>query len=208
MSQHIIVAIDGPAGAGKSTIARRIAERLGCLYIDTGAMYRAVGLAALHAGVSFDDAAALARLAETVDLPLPPGVLEAIRSPEVSDASSKVAAVPEVREVLVRKQQSYGARESVVMEGRDIGSVVFPNATVKVYLDADPQERVRRRAAESHADEAVIARAIAERDQRDSNRGKSPLKLAPGAVLLDSTNLTIDQVEQRILELIPEELVS
>jgi cytidylate kinase len=209
----MIVAIDGPAGAGKSTIARRLAERLGYLYIDTGAMYRAVAVAALRAGVPLEDAASLALLAESVDLPLSEEVREAIRRPEVGQAASKVSAHPQVRAALVRKQQAYGARQPVVMEGRDIGSVVFPNAAVKVFLDAEPEERVRRRVEDLRAqgqpaDPGEVAQALAERDQRDSTRAAAPLRLAPGARRVDTTNLTIEQVEERILAMIREALTS
>jgi len=212
VSSHVIVAIDGPAGAGKSTIARRLAERYGYLYIDTGAMYRAVALAALRAHVALDDAPALARLAETIELPLTAEVQEAIRRPEVSEAASKVSVHPEVRAALVRKQQGYGARQSVVMEGRDIGSVVFPNASVKVYLDADFPTRVERRQLElqekgMRADAEEIARGIEVRDQRDATRETSPLVVAPGAVCIDTSGLTIEQVEERIVDLMKEVLV-
>lgn len=212
MPENIIVAIDGPAGAGKSTIAKRIAARRGCLYLDTGAMYRAVGLAALRAGVAMDDHASLARLAAQVELPLSQDILDHIRTPEISEAASVVSTVTPVRAALVRLQQAYGARASVVMEGRDIGSVVFPNATLKVFLDADARVRAQRRVDELRekgqpADFDATLQAIQQRDHRDSTRADSPLTLAPGAVRVDTSGLTIDQVEAEILRLLDEKIL-
>ncbi len=216
MDKIIIVAIDGPAGAGKSTIARSVAERLGFLYIDTGAMYRAIALWALRTGTSLDDMHRLEALAVSADLKLVgPGkielngedVSEAIRANEVSQAASKVAQMPGVRRALVEKQQHYGETTSVVMEGRDIGTVVFPEAQVKFYLDANPRIRADRRAAElaERGEDWVIedlVREIEERDRRDSARAHSPLRQAEDAVYLDTSDLSPAEVEEAILRVV------
>jgi cytidylate kinase len=212
LSKRITVAIDGPAGAGKSTIARRIADKLGYLYIDTGAMYRAVGLWALRANVALSDMHRLEQLANeaVIEFSSESGsvllngedVSEAIRAPEIADAASKVSLVPAVRRAMVAKQRAIGERASVVMEGRDIGSVVFPNATVKIFLDAHPEVRVERRAGESMMPPEVIARQISERDQRDRTRPESPLVQAPDAVYVDTTGLSVDDVEAALLKII------
>jgi len=213
----MIVAIDGPAGAGKSTLARRVAAKLGAVYIDTGAMYRAVALAALRSGIPLDDAERLEALAGQADIGFEPGgsrvlldgedVSEAIRKPEISPASSRVSAIPGVRRALVSKQREMAASGSVVMEGRDIGTVVFPGAEVKIFLDANPEVRAARRVRELEEKgpappAAEIAREIRERDRRDSTRADSPLTRAPDAVLLDTTALSLDEVERVILEII------
>ena len=211
--KRVIVAIDGPAGAGKSTIARRIAEKTGFVYIDTGAMYRAVALWALRADVDLTDMHKLEELAKAARLVFLDGgagmelngenVSADIRTPEVAAAASKVAAVTAVRRALVEKQREIAANASVVMEGRDIGTVVFPEAAVKVYLDADQDVRARRRAHDLiEADTAKIAREIADRDKRDASRPDSPMMQAPDAVYLDSSGLNLDQVEEAILKLI------
>jgi cytidylate kinase len=210
LSKRITVAIDGPAGAGKSTLARRIADKLGYLYIDTGAMYRAVALWALRANVALSDMHRLEQLANEARIELESGVVllngedvtQAIRAPEISDAASQVSRVPAVRRALVAKQREIGERASVVMEGRDIGSVVFPNATVKIFLDAQPEVRVERRAGETALPAEIVAQQISERDQRDRTRPESPLVQAPDAVYVDTTGLSVDDVESALLKII------
>jgi cytidylate kinase len=210
LSKRITVAIDGPAGAGKSTLARRIADKLGYLYIDTGAMYRAVALWALRANVALSDMHRLEQLANEARIELESGVVllngedvtEAIRAPEISDAASQVSRVPAVRRALVAKQREIGERASVVMEGRDIGSVVFPNATVKIFLDAQPEVRVERRAGETALPAEIVAQQISESDQRDRTRPESPLVQAPDAVYVDTTGLSVDDVESALLKII------
>lgn len=216
MDKIIIVAIDGPAGAGKSTIARSVAERLGFLYIDTGAMYRAIALWALRTGTALEDMHRLEVLAVTSVLELiGPGrillngedVSDAIREPAVSEAASKVAIVAGVRHALVEKQQALGERTSVVMEGRDIGTVVFPDAQVKFYLDANPRIRADRRAMELNErghDFSLedLEREIEERDRRDRARAHSPLRQAEDAVYLDTSTLSPVEVEDEILRVV------
>ncbi len=202
-----MVAVDGPAGAGKSSACRALARRLGFTYVDTGAMYRAVGVLAAERGVDPDDAAALARLVARLDFALAGERLlvagrdlsAAIRRPDAGDLASRVSTQPVVRQRLVALQRALGAAGGVVMEGRDIGTVVFPDASVKLYLDAKPAARAARRAAELRArgetvDEAALARELAERDRRDAGRAHSPLRPAPDAVVLDTTLLTLEQV--------------
>ena len=213
--RRVVVAIDGPAGAGKSTIAQRLAARLGFTYIDTGAMYRAVALWGLRQNVDPGDMHRLEQLALAAEIELAPGrirlngedVTDAIRSPEVSSGASKVAVIPGVRRAMVAKQRSIGERVSIVMEGRDIGTVVFPAADVKIYLDAQVQERVHRRLLEMRAkgeevNESALTEQMKERDRRDSTRADAPLSQAPDAIYLDSTAMSIDQVEEAILKIV------
>jgi cytidylate kinase len=206
----IIVAIDGPAGAGKSTIAQHLARHFGLLNLESGAMYRAFGLKALRAGLPLDQTAALEHLAAETTIRLEPGsnenrvlldeedVTGLIRNPEVSDAASRVSVFPAIRSWMVRLQQQLGAQGGVVMEGRDIGTVVFPHAEVKIFLDAAPEVRGMRRFDQMAPRPAAVQpeeviRDLRARDERDRNRADSPLKPAADSVLLDSTSLTLDQ---------------
>ena len=207
-----VIAIDGPAGAGKSTIARAVAEKLGFLYIDTGAMYRAIALWASRTGTAASDAQKLEQLAISADIELLPqrrvrlngeDVTDAIRTPEISALASQVAAIGTVRAAMVAKQRGLAENANVVMEGRDIGSVVFPDARVKIFLDADPSERVRRRAVDlPDENPEALATQLAERDRRDRNRAESPLLQAPDATYLDSTGMTVEEVEDAILTIV------
>jgi 3-phosphoshikimate 1-carboxyvinyltransferase len=207
----IVVAIDGPAGAGKSTVSRRLAQALGYRYIDTGAMYRVIGVLAAERGIDLTDSARLAALCDETQIEFIEGeggvrtladgcdMSAAIRTPAAAQQASKVSAVPVVRERLVARQRVMGRAGGVVMEGRDIGTVVFPQAPVKVFLEASAHERARRRAAELHdqataADIERIAADIAERDSRDRGRAHSPLRPAGDAVVVDTTDKTIDDV--------------
>ncbi|MDR3775030.1 MAG: (d)CMP kinase [Terracidiphilus sp.] len=210
--RKVIVAIDGPSGAGKSTIARHLARHFGLLNLETGAMYRAFALKALHAGLSLDDSAALADLAAETTIRLEPAEREnrvllddedvtgLLRNQTVTDAASRVSVFPAIRAWMVRLQQQLGEAGGVVMEGRDIGTVVFPQAQVKIFLDAAPEVRGLRRYDQigqtgptpATPPEEVI-RDLRARDERDRNRADSPLKPAPDAVLLDSTNMTLEE---------------
>src|SRR3954454_13693190 len=189
----MVVAIDGPAGAGKSTVARALAEALGFTYLDSGAMYRAVALQSQRSGNS---AAQEARALDTTLLSSPD-----IRTAEVSDGASKVATDPAVRAALVERQRELMAEGDWVAEGRDIGTVVAPDAAVKVFLTADPAERARRRAAELGGDEQVVLRGQVLRDERDRTREASPLVAAPDAVPVDTTGLSFDEVVEQIVML-------
>jgi CMP/dCMP kinase len=214
--KRIIVAIDGPAGAGKSTLAKRVADKLGFVYINSGAMYRAIALWALRLHVALSDVHRLEQLATAARITFAPGgqvflndedVTEAIREPRISEAASQVSAVPAVRRALLTLQRSMADESSVVMEGRDIGSVVFPQAHVKIFLDAEPAERAKRRALElekrgRNMDVVAVADQLQVRDERDRQRTEAPLVQAADAELVDTTNLSLDQVEQRILRIV------
>lgn len=200
-----VVAIDGPAGAGKSTVARQTAQALGFTYLDSGAMYRSVALAALRRGA--EPAAVAPGLEIEIGQRVRVGgedVTDAIRTPEVSEAASQAAADPVVREAMVAQQRRLLTQGNWVAEGRDIGTVVAPDADVKVFLTADPRERARRRAAELGGDPETILAEQTIRDERDQAREHSPLRPAQGAVILDSTGLSVDEVVGRIVELVRE----
>jgi cytidylate kinase len=199
----VIVAIDGPAGAGKSTVARAAADALGFTYLDSGAMYRAVALGALERGRPPEEVARSANIEIGPVVRLDGrDVSEAIRAPSVSEAASRVAADPDVRAALVERQRELMGAGDWVAEGRDIGTVVAPDAAIKVFLTASPEERARRRAEELGADvEAVLADQTL-RDERDRTRAHSPLRPAPGAVELDTTGLSVGQVVERIASLV------
>ena len=217
MSKRLIIAIDGPAGAGKSTLARRVALRLGAVYIDTGAMYRAVALWAMRSGIPLDDSHRLEALAKNASIEFIAGddrlllngedVTEAIRTLEVASAASEVAAVAGVRRQMVEMQREIAANSSVVMEGRDIGTVVFPDADVKIFLDATSEIRAQRRAEELGEkkipfDLDRLRQQIEERDARDRNRTASPLLQAQDATYLDSSKLSPLEVEEEILRIV------
>jgi CMP/dCMP kinase len=199
----MVVAIDGPSGAGKSTVARAVAARLGFTYLDSGAMYRSVALASMERGVSPASIASQLRI-EIGDAVLVDGVdvTGAIRAPEVSERASRAAADPDVRKALVVQQRRLLSGGDWVAEGRDIGTVVVPDAAVKVFLTASPEERARRRATELGVPARTVLAEQTIRDERDTAREHSPLRPADGAVLLDTTGLTLDQVVERVVELV------
>jgi cytidylate kinase len=197
-----VVAIDGPAGAGKSTVARAVAERLGFTYLDSGAMYRAVALTAIERAREPAEVAGSLRLELTGGVRVDgQDVTQAIRRPEISEAASRAAAEPLVRRAMVAEQRRLLSSGDWVAEGRDIGTVVAPDADVKVFLTADPQERARRRAGELGVDPATVLAEQTIRDARDTGREHSPLAAAPDAVVLDTTGLSFDEVVARVVEL-------
>ena len=225
MTRPLIIAIDGPSGAGKSTLGRMLARELGLLYIDTGAMYRAVALAVNEAGISTADAAAVTTVAARADINLAgdPGSLQVmldgrdvsheIRTEEVTHLSSVISAIPEVRRELVRRQREMAARGGVVLDGRDIGTVVFPQADVKFFLTAVPEERAKRRYEEDRVRErdqtfADTLADIAARDRRDSTRADSPLAIADDAVVIDTTELNVEDVFRRMVEVVRERVAT
>lgn len=220
-ARKIVIAIDGPAGAGKSTIASRLARKFGYINLESGAMYRALALKAIERDIGFDDEAALHDLATRSKIELQPrldgnrvlldsrDVSNRIRERDVTEAASKVSVHPRVREWMVARQRELGEQGGVVMEGRDIGTKVFPNAEVKIFLEADPAVRVERRMKQRQAPSeqaAKIAAELQDRDRRDSTRTASPLVAAEDAVILDSTHLSIDDVVARAEELVHEVL--
>lgn len=216
MSKALIIAIDGPSGAGKGTVARAVAARLGYRHVDTGAMYRAVAWRASHEGIELADENAVAALGEQATFDLEQGrviidghdVASLIRTPDIDRAAAIVARHPAVRRALVARQRAMAHLGGVVVEGRDIGTVVFPQADVKIYLDASPEERARRRAADpAHTSSKTarlsdVATALAERDKSDSTRAASPLTVAPDAIVIDTTGIPVPDVIEKVIALI------
>jgi len=222
MSRPAVIAIDGPSGAGKGTVARALADALDFRHVDTGAMYRAVAWKAIQAGIDVSEAPAVARLASRATFALDRGVsidghdvTAAIRTPQIDAAAAAVARHSEVRKVLVERQREYGREGGLVMEGRDIGTVVFPEADVKIFLDASPDERARRRASdEAHsagrgaAAVDQVAQDLAARDQSDRTRAVSPLTRAPDAIYIDTTALPIADVVAHALDVVTRALAA
>ena len=217
--KRLVIAIDGPSGAGKGTVARTLSHTLDYRHVDTGAMYRAVGWKANREDIPLDDETSVAALARRADISVEGGMVSidgfditrAIRTPEVDKLASAVARLPRVREALVARQRALGEGGGVVMEGRDIGTVVFPDADVKIYLDASADERARRRASDvahtgSQAGQAAVAEAIAARDKSDTTRAVSPLTLAADATYIDTTEMPIDAVVDRVLAIVREKM--
>jgi CMP/dCMP kinase len=222
IASHLIVAIDGPAGAGKSTVAARVAERFGLVNLETGAMYRAFGLKAIETDADFDDPDELHRLAARTSIQLTPAragnavfldgvdVTKRIREPDVTAAASRVSVHPEIRKWMVSMQRQLGAAGGIVMEGRDIGTEVFPHANVKIFLDAAAEVRGQRRfqqngTASTQPEESVLAE-LRERDRRDRTRAQSPLVAAPDAIVIDSTHLSLAEVLSEVESVIEEKL--
>lgn len=209
--RHPVIAIDGPAGAGKSTVGRALADRLGVRYLDTGAMYRAMTFAALQRGVVEGDLDGVADMAPTVEMSIEDGIVTvdgvdattAIRGREVTEAVSQISANPTVRQVLVERQRAWVAEHGGgVVEGRDIGTVVFPDADLKLYITASPRVRAERRVRELGGDVADVEASIIKRDRVDSSRAHSPLAEAADAVIVDTTGMTIDEVVAHIVEML------
>ncbi len=214
----IVITIDGPAGAGKSTVAKALARRLGFSYLDTGAMYRAMTLKALRAKINLEDVAALVALARKTSIALVSDVrqglkvlldgedvAEEIRSLEVTNNTFYIARAPEIREIMVRWQREIGEKQNIVTEGRDVGTVVFPQAARKFYLDADFEERAHRRIRELNDkgktfSEEDLKKELHDRDQKDFTRRVGPLKKAEDAIVIDSTNMTVGEVVEKIME--------
>jgi cytidylate kinase len=210
----LIIAIDGPSGAGKGTVARSIADTLGYRHVDSGAMYRAVGWKVQQLGLALDDERAVTEIAakSSIDISARGATIDgvdvtrAIRTPEIDRAATAVARLPAVRAVLVERQRQMGAGGGIVMEGRDIGTVVFPQADVKIYLDASPEERARRRAADpAHSGPAAVAdvaTALTARDEIDRTRTASPLYAAPDAAIVDTTGKSVEEVVGEVLTIV------